>query len=76
MVNVVTNYGEFPDREKLVKGLTGQFPQVSTIVHNQNGQKSNIATGEIEKIFLGPGHNVDLCTSTWLGSRPRMRRNL
>lgn len=56
MVNVVTNYGDFPAREKLIKGLTREVPAVTTIVHNQNGQKSNIATGEIEKVLLGPGY--------------------
>ena len=56
MVNVVTNYGDFPAREKLIKGLTKEVPAVTTIVHNQNGQKSNIATGEIEKVLLGPGY--------------------
>jgi 23S rRNA (uracil1939-C5)-methyltransferase len=55
MVNVVTNYGDFPDRERFVAELTERFPEVTTIVHNQNGQKSNIATGEIEHILYGPG---------------------
>jgi 23S rRNA (uracil1939-C5)-methyltransferase len=56
MVNIVTNYGDFPVREKLIKGLTRAVPAVTTIVHNQNGQKSNIASGEIEKVLLGPGY--------------------
>ncbi|MDF1545483.1 MAG: 23S rRNA (uracil(1939)-C(5))-methyltransferase RlmD, partial [bacterium] len=55
MVNLVTNYGDFPHRERYVAGLREAVPQVSTIVHNQNGQKSNIATGEIEKILYGRG---------------------
>lgn len=56
MINIVTNYGEIPSREKLVRGLTAAFPQITTIVHNQNGQKSNIATGEIESILFGTGY--------------------
>ncbi|MCB2230539.1 23S rRNA (uracil(1939)-C(5))-methyltransferase RlmD [bacterium] len=56
LVNVVTNYGEFPFSDELVKGLTERFEQVVTIVHNQNGQKSNIATGEIENVLYGPGY--------------------
>jgi 23S rRNA (uracil1939-C5)-methyltransferase len=56
MVNIVTNYGEIPAREKLVKELTAAFPQVTTIVHNQNGQKSNIAVGEIENVLYGTGY--------------------
>ena len=56
MVNVVTNYGDFPVRDKLIRGLTAEVPSVTTIVHNQNGQKSNIATGEIEKVLFGSGY--------------------
>ncbi len=56
MVNLVTNYGEFPDRERLVKGLTEAFPGITTIVHNQNGQKSNVAVGEIERVLYGTGY--------------------
>ncbi len=56
MVNIVTNYGSFPSREHLVKGMTAAFPEVTTIVHNQNGQRSNIAVGEKEDILYGPGY--------------------
>ncbi|MFQ5452590.1 MAG: 23S rRNA (uracil(1939)-C(5))-methyltransferase RlmD [Candidatus Zixiibacteriota bacterium] len=56
MVNVITNYGEFPSRERFIKDITKAFPQISTIVHNQNGQKSNIATGEIEQVMYGSGY--------------------
>ncbi|MFQ6008362.1 MAG: 23S rRNA (uracil(1939)-C(5))-methyltransferase RlmD [Candidatus Zixiibacteriota bacterium] len=56
MVNIVTNYGEIPSCEKLVKELTAAFPQITTIVHNQNGQKSNIAVGEIESVLYGSGY--------------------
>ncbi len=56
MVNVVTNYGEFPDVERFVAELTGAEPEITTIIHNQNGQKSNIATGERETTLLGPGY--------------------
>lgn len=56
MVNIITNYGDFPDTEKMVDELTSAFPFVTTIIHNQNGQKSNVATGEIEKVLFGPGY--------------------
>ncbi len=55
MVNIVTNYGDFPVREKLIKEMTTEFPEITTIIHCQNGQKSNIAIGEIEKILYGTG---------------------
>lgn len=56
MVNIVTNYGDFPQSKKFVQEITAAFPQITTVVHNQNGQKSNIATGEIEKTLFGCGH--------------------
>ena len=56
MVNIVTNYGEFPNRRNFVMSLKEAFPEVATIVHNQNGQKSNIAVGEIEDVLYGTGH--------------------
>ena len=55
MVNIVTNYGDFPNSETLIKQITEKFPQITTIIHSQNGQKSNIAVGEIEKIIFGKG---------------------
>jgi 23S rRNA (uracil1939-C5)-methyltransferase len=56
MVNVVTNYGDFPDVEKFVSEITTAFPQITTIIHSQNGQKSNIAIGETESTLYGPGY--------------------
>ena len=56
MVNIVTNYGDFPDEERLVARLVETFPEVTTVVHNQNGKKSNIAAGEVEKVLYGPGY--------------------
>lgn len=56
MINIVTNYGDFEQSDKFIKDITKAFPQITTIIHNQNGQKSNIATGEIEKTLYGPGY--------------------
>ncbi len=56
MVNVVTNYGDFPNVEKFVKEITEAFPFITTIIHSQNGQKSNIAIGEVEATLYGPGY--------------------
>lgn len=56
MLNIVTNYGNFPDQEKFVSSLRAAFPDLTTLVHNQNGSKSNIATGEIETVLFGPGY--------------------
>ncbi len=56
MVNVVTNYGDIPACEKFVHEMRAAFPEITTIVHNQNGQKSNIAVGEIERVLFGTGY--------------------
>jgi 23S rRNA (uracil1939-C5)-methyltransferase len=71
MVNLVTNYGEFPDREKLVREMRQAIPEVTTIVHNQNGQKSNIAVGEAEQTLFGAGYIEEILFQ----SRFRIRAN-
>ncbi|MCP4684160.1 MAG: 23S rRNA (uracil(1939)-C(5))-methyltransferase RlmD [bacterium] len=55
MVNIVTNIGNLPGQDRLVEGLTREFPNIATIVHGQNGKKSNIAVSEIENVLYGPG---------------------
>jgi 23S rRNA (uracil1939-C5)-methyltransferase len=55
MVNIVTNLGDLPYQQELISELTGIFKEVTTIVHNQNGMKSNIAVGEIERVLYGTG---------------------
>lgn len=71
MVNVVTNYGDIPEPDSLVRDLLAAVPEVTTLVHNQNGQKSNIATGEVEKILYGPGYIEEELS----GCRFRIRAN-
>ncbi|HOD65368.1 MAG TPA: 23S rRNA (uracil(1939)-C(5))-methyltransferase RlmD [candidate division Zixibacteria bacterium] len=56
MVNVVTNYGDFPDRQRLVRDMRAELPEVTTLVHNQNGRISNIAVGESEQVLFGLGY--------------------
>lgn len=53
MVNIVTNYGELPAVDGLLEQLRTSFPEVTTIIHSQNGQKSNIAVAEKETILWG-----------------------
>ena len=55
MINIVTNYGSLPDSGKLVNEMMSAFTKITTIVHNENGQKSNIAVGEKETILFGSG---------------------
>lgn len=55
MVNMVTTFGEFPDVDQFVSTLTEKYPDITTIVHNQNDKRSNIAYGEAEVVLYGPG---------------------
>lgn len=71
MVNIVTSYGSLPEQDSFVSGLIDRFPTIATIVHNQNGQKSNIASGEIETVLYGPGYIEEII----LGKRFRIRAN-
>ncbi len=71
MVNLVTNTGDMTGRRRFVDGLRAEFPDITTIVHNQNGQKSNVATGEIEKVLYGAG----FIEEKLFGKRFRIRAN-
>lgn len=71
MVNIVTNYGAIPQCDELVSDMLKAVPEVTTIVHNQNGQKSNIAVGEVEEVLHGPG----FIEEELLGCRFRIRAN-
>ncbi len=55
MVNIVTTTSEFPDKAKFVAEFTKKFPQITTITHNRNDRKSNIAYGDSEEILFGDG---------------------
>ncbi|MDH4157058.1 MAG: 23S rRNA (uracil(1939)-C(5))-methyltransferase RlmD, partial [candidate division Zixibacteria bacterium] len=66
MINLVTNFGEFPQQDELIGYLRGFFPKLTTVVHNQTARKSNIATGEIEQVLYGPGYIEEkVLTSTF-----------
>jgi 23S rRNA (uracil1939-C5)-methyltransferase len=72
MINIVTNFGPFPDADDLIKDLLAVMPDITTVVHNQNGQKSNIAMGETpETVLYGPGYIEEEI----LGTRFRIRAN-
>ncbi len=71
MVNIVTNYGEVPNVPELINEMTVAFPEITTIVHNQNGQRSNIAVGEKETVLFGHGY----ITEKVMGQTFRIRAN-
>ncbi len=57
MVNLVTAGGDgfFPVVEDLARQLTKEFPDLTTIVHNINRRKAQVATGDEERVLFGPG---------------------
>jgi len=56
MINIVTAEGKFPDADEFVGRISAVFPELTTIVHNVNSRKANIAKGEAEDILYGPGY--------------------
>ncbi len=71
MINIVTNYGELPEAPQLADEMRAAFPEISTMVHSQNGQKSNIAVGEKETVLFGGG----FITEKVMGQSFRIRAN-
>ena len=69
MVSVVTNRGVFPQPDRFVQELTGQFPEVTTIIHGETGSRSNVAVSELETVLYGPG----FIEEELLGMRFRIR---
>jgi 23S rRNA (uracil1939-C5)-methyltransferase len=57
MVNLVTaNVGEFhKNADDLARQLSKNFPEVTTIVHNINSRKAQVAIGDEERTLFGPG---------------------
>ncbi len=58
MVNIVTADAENGDKviKKLAYFLVEQFPFITTVVHNINRKKAQIAFGDEERILIGPGY--------------------
>ena len=56
MVNIVTADDRPDVMQKLSTELLAQFPQVTTVVNNVNERKSQVAVGDYEKIYFGPGY--------------------
>ncbi len=56
MVNLVTTTDEPDTMRKLCSVLHGWFPQVTTFVNNITTRKSMVASGDLEKVYYGPGY--------------------
>ena len=71
MVIIITSADELPGCDRLVAGLTGEFPEIATIIHGRNDQKSNVAVAQVEIPLYGPGYIEE----ELLGLRFRIRAN-
>lgn len=56
MVNLVTSEDRAEFMGRLTDHLLGQFPFITTVVNNVTKRKSQVAVGETEKIYHGPGY--------------------
>jgi 23S rRNA (uracil1939-C5)-methyltransferase len=52
-VTIVTRTPELPHRDTLIKRLVGKFPQIVSIVHNLNPDKTNVILGKISLPIFG-----------------------
>lgn len=55
MVNLVTSDDEPTLLQEFSEELLRQFPMVTTVVNNITRRRSQVATGEVEKVYHGPG---------------------
>ena len=56
MVNLVTSEDRPDVMEALRDRLLGQFSQISTVINNITDRKSQVAIGDTEKVYHGPGY--------------------
>ncbi len=57
MVNIVTAdvVEHFPVVDRLAEELHKNFPRITTVVHNINRRKAQVALGDEERVLWGPG---------------------
>ncbi len=66
MVVLVTGTPVFPSKKNFVKALLAEHPDITTILHNINGERTSMVLGEREKTLYGPGYIEDtLCKMTF-----------
>lgn len=66
MVVLVTGTPIFPAKKRFVEALRKQHPEITTVVHNYNPNRTSMVLGEAEKVLYGPGYIEDqLCGCTF-----------
>ena len=56
MVNLVTSHDRPDILGVLRDDLLKEFPNITTVVNNITDRKSQVAIGEVEKVYYGPGY--------------------
>lgn len=59
MIVFVTKTSKFPEKDRIIKELTEQFPQVKSIVQNVNDQRTNVVLGKKTKVLWGENYIYD-----------------
>ncbi|WP_272032015.1 23S rRNA (uracil(1939)-C(5))-methyltransferase RlmD [Oceanobacillus kimchii] len=59
MIVFVTKTSKFPEKDRIIKELTEQFPQVKSIVQNVNDQRTNVVLGKKTKVLWGESYIYD-----------------
>ena len=66
MVVLVTGSREFKEKKLFVDGLCKKYPQITTIIHNENSAKTSMVLGKKETVLFGNGTIEDqLCGLTF-----------
>ncbi len=60
MVNLVTSEDRPDVMQPLCSILLGSFPTITTIVNNITVRKSQVAVGEFERVYHGPGYITEV----------------
>src|SRR5690625_5465501 len=59
MVTFVTNTKDLPHSNKIIKRLTEKFPEIVSIVHNVNLEKTNVIIGKKMLLLYGEKYLYD-----------------
>src|SRR5699024_12356687 len=59
MITLVTNTKDLPHSNKIIKRLTEKFPEIVSIVHNVNLEKTNVIIGKKMHLLYGEKYLYD-----------------
>ena len=59
MLILVTNTHDLPHKEQLINQLTNEVPELVSVIHNVNSQKTNVVMGRKTEVLWGNSHLID-----------------